>query len=467
MLPESFKSRINTQQYIVAEELFNALEKPSSPAIRINKMKWGLTPSGSVQVPWCHNGYYLEKRPSYTLDPLFHAGCYYPQESSGMFLEQVVKQTFGNPENIRVLDLCGAPGGKSTHLSSLIGKNGLLVANEVIRSRALILAEILTKWGESNSIVTQSDPSAFGKLPGFFDLILADAPCSGEGMFRDPVAVSEWSEENAALCSERQKRILMDVWPSLRKEGILLYSTCTFNPSENEENIKWLAGKKDAVSVRLDISAYECIKEIDYKGIYGYGFYPGRVSGEGLFISVLRKTDSPEKSHSSRRSDKLPGIAKDEKITISELSHFHEDSVVRLGDFLIALPCGKSDFRQLAEMLKIIKQGTKIAELKRKNPIPDHELAMSVFFRKECFPAIDLNAEEALAYLSRENFQPVNTPRGWINVRYNKVSLGFLNNIGTRFNNYYPVDWRIRMDSRNRILSERIKWHQDNGRQVS
>jgi 16S rRNA C967 or C1407 C5-methylase (RsmB/RsmF family)/NOL1/NOP2/fmu family ribosome biogenesis protein len=458
MLPEAFRQRLRTQQYIIADELFSALEKPSEPAIRINREKWDLTPASSEQVSWSRDGYYLEKRPFFTLDPQFHAGCYYPQESSGMFLEQVLKQTFENPENIKVLDLCGAPGGKSTHLSSMIGNAGLLVANEVIRSRAMILAENLTKWGASNCIVTQSDPSAFRNLPGFFDLILVDAPCSGEGMFRDPVAVNEWSEENAALCSERQKRILMDVWPSLRKEGILIYSTCTFNPAENEGNIRWLAERKEAESVRLDISDYEGIKEIDYHGIYGYGFYPGKVRGEGLFISVLRKTVAPETGHSGRRFDKVPGIGKDERKTISGWSLFHEDNVARLGDFLIALPGNKSDFQQLAKMLKIIKPGTKIAELKKKSPLPDHELAMSVFFRKGSFPAIDLDEVQALAYLGRENFQLNNVPMGWINVCYKNVSLGFLNNIGTRFNNYYPVDWRIRMDPRNRILTYRIKW---------
>jgi 16S rRNA C967 or C1407 C5-methylase (RsmB/RsmF family)/NOL1/NOP2/fmu family ribosome biogenesis protein len=447
-----------TQQYIIADELFSALAKPSETAIRINRKKWSLVPEGSEPVPWCRDGYYLGKRPSFTLDPLFHAGCYYPQESSGMFLEIVFNQTFGNSDNIRVLDLCGAPGGKSTHLSSLIGNGGLLVANEVIRSRAMILAENLTKWGASNCIVTQSDPSAFVNLRGFFDLILVDAPCSGEGMFRDPGAVNEWSEENTLLCSERQKRILMDIWPALRKEGILIYSTCTFNPAENEKNIKWLAGRKEAESVRMDISDYDGIREIDYQGIYGYGFHPGKIRGEGLFISVLRKIRTGETDRSRHRSDKMPGIGKVEKRTASEWSLFPEDNIARMGDSLIALPGNISDFRLLAKLLKIIKPGTRIAELKKKNPLPDHELAMSVFFRKGSFPAIDLDAEQALAFLSRENFRLNNVPKGWINVCYNDVNLGFLNNVNTRFNNYYPVNWRIRMDSRNRILNDGIKW---------
>ncbi len=201
LFPEKFIQRISSQEYIDAEALLKALMEPSPVSIRINRAKWNKIPADSEPVPWCGNGYYLSSRPSYTLDPLFHAGCYYPQEASGMFLEQVLLQTTGPLKNMRVLDLCGAPGGKSTLISDLIGPGNLLVANEVIRSRASILAETITKWGPGNTLVTQNDPAAFGRLAGFFDIILVDAPCSGEGMFRTEVAVSEWSAgEYCTLC---------------------------------------------------------------------------------------------------------------------------------------------------------------------------------------------------------------------------------------------------------------------------
>src|SRR5664280_3669481 len=212
MFPEDFIKRLKNQKYIDAEALVKALEEPSPDSIRINKSKWSKKPLKAEPVPWCRNGYYLDNRPSYTLDPLFHSGCYYPQEASGMFLEQMVKKTCDLTGNLRVLDLCAAPGGKSTILSEIIGQGSLLISNDAIRSRAVILAETLAKWGSGNILVTQNDPSAFGRLPGYFDLIVVDAPCSGEGMFRSDVAVKEWSVSNTVHCVERQKRILMDVW---------------------------------------------------------------------------------------------------------------------------------------------------------------------------------------------------------------------------------------------------------------
>ena len=251
MIPEEFIKRIRIQNIYNSEALLKSLEEPSPVSIRINPSKWNKRPAGSEPVPWCDKGFYLRSRPSYTLDPLFHSGCYYPQEASGMFLEEVIRQTDGLPENSRVLDLCAAPGGKSTHLSGIIGPGSLLISNDAIRQRSLILEETLTKWGSGNILVTQNDPSAFGRLPGYFDIIVVDAPCSGEGMFRSDIARTEWSVENTLHCAERQKRILMDVWPSLKENGVLVYSTCTFNPGENEENLKWLLEKKEAEIIRI------------------------------------------------------------------------------------------------------------------------------------------------------------------------------------------------------------------------
>ena len=140
----------------------------------------------------------------------------------------------------------------------------------------------------------QNDPVAFAKLPGYFDMIIVDAPCSGEGMFRSDIAVNEWSDSNALHCSERQKRILMDVWPALKENGILIYSTCTFNPGENEQNIRWLIENREAECLRINISDYKGITEINYEGIFGYGFYPDKIRGEGFFISAIRKTGKQE-----------------------------------------------------------------------------------------------------------------------------------------------------------------------------
>ncbi|GAB3814418.1 hypothetical protein GCM10028895_07510 [Pontibacter rugosus] len=219
----------------------------------------------------------------FTLDPLLHAGAYYVQEASSMFLEQALKQSIDLDESLHVLDLCGAPGGKSTHLASLISKDSLLVANEVIRSRASILAENVTKWGSGNVLVTSNDPREFSRLPDFFDVMVIDAPCSGEGMFRkDHAAVGEWSEENVNLCAQRQQRILMDVWDALKPGGLLIYSTCTWNEKENEENIAWLAAQEGVESIKLEVQPEWGIIPTQLNGLEGYRFYPHRVQGEGF-----------------------------------------------------------------------------------------------------------------------------------------------------------------------------------------
>jgi 16S rRNA C967 or C1407 C5-methylase (RsmB/RsmF family)/NOL1/NOP2/fmu family ribosome biogenesis protein len=445
MFPERFIQRIRTQEYIDTDSLLKALQEPSPVSIRINPSKWNKKPLHSDPVQWCKTGYYLEKRPSYTLDPLFHSGCYYPQEASGMFIEQVFRQVVSEDKYIRVLDLCGAPGGKSTHLASLIGSGGLLVANEVIKTRAAVLAENITKWGSTNSVVTQNDPSAFSELQGFFDVILADAPCSGEGMFRDEVAVNEWSEEKAFHCSERQKRILPDVWPSLKENGILIYSTCTFNPGENEENVKWLVTKHSAETIKLNTSDFKNITEIDNQGIIGYGFYPGRIKGEGLFISVIRKAENPVKVKTRLKREDANELKRSDLEIVKDWTTFSSENIVKTGEEIFSFPGRTEDFSILQNCLKIIRKGTRVCTAKKNNYIPAHELALSDSIRREAFPVVELDYSQAVAYLRRDNFLTGSISKGWFTATYKGVNLGFCNNIGSRINNYYPVDWRIRM----------------------
>jgi 16S rRNA C967 or C1407 C5-methylase (RsmB/RsmF family)/NOL1/NOP2/fmu family ribosome biogenesis protein len=458
MFPEEFLKRIQTQKYIDSDALLKALEKPSPVSIRLNPAKWKKKPTGSQPVPWCENGFYLEERPSYTLDPLFHSGCYYPQEASSMFLEQVIKQTSGVNERLRVLDLCAAPGGKSTHLSDIIGLDSLLISNDAIRSRAAILSETLTKWGSGNTLVTQSDPSAFGKIPGYFDIIVVDAPCSGEGMFRTEIALKEWSLANTLHCSDRQKRILMDVWPSLKENGILVYSTCTFNPGENEENIKWLIEQKKAKGMKLDISEFNGITEIDYEGIFGYGFYPDKIKGEGFFISAIRKTSETEITSvkSRRRADLQPTSAG--LVTAKKWTRFATDRLFKWGDELFAAPCDLEEYLFLYSNLKVLKTGTKICTIKNKSFLPSHELAPSEGLKTEAFPANEINLSESLAFMRRDNFRLTNAEKGWNIVTYNGVNLGFVNNLGNRVNNYFPAEWRIRMDLPAPGQENIIKW---------
>jgi NOL1/NOP2/fmu family ribosome biogenesis protein len=277
-------------------------------------------------------------------------------------------------------------------------------------------------------------------------------------MFRDAVAVNEWSEENTAHCSARQKRILSDVWPSLKGNGILIYSTCTFNPGENEENIKWLTAKHKAATVEINISDFNRITEIDYLGIKGYGFYPGRIKGEGLFISVSRKTGSPGKFIA--RIQKKQGIEpkKADLEIVKKWTLFKAENIVRSDEKLFSYPGLREDFCVLDKSLRIIRAGTRIGIEKKNGYVPDHELALSESLRRDVFPVAELDYNEALRYLRRDNFLPSVIPKGWFIVTFKGVNLGFCNNIGYRVNNYYPVDWRIRMSVTEASASNIILW---------
>jgi 16S rRNA C967 or C1407 C5-methylase (RsmB/RsmF family)/NOL1/NOP2/fmu family ribosome biogenesis protein len=458
MLPEDFIKRIHTQKYIDTEALIKALEEPSPVSIRINSSKWSKTPLNSVAVPWCSNGHYLDSRPSYTLDPLFHSGCYYPQEASGMFLGEAVFQVVDSQKGLQVLDLCGAPGGKSTHLADIIGSGGLLIANEVIRTRAQILSETVTKWGAGNTIVTQNDPSAFGKMNGYFDIILVDAPCSGEGMFRTDIAIREWSVENARHCSERQKRILLDIWPALKENGLLVYSTCTFNSAENEENIKWLTGRHRAECVRLDVSGFPGITEIDFDGIWGYGFYPDRSQGEGFFISVLRKTEVERKIPVKQQKNQRLNPDKEELTVVRDWTDFPDRGILKWDKEVFSVPCSQDDYLFLFHNLRIVKAGASIFTVKNGRYLPSHELALSQHIKNKAFPRNETDLGTALAYLRRDIFSLHDMPKGWNIVTYQGVNVGFINNLGNRINNYFPVEWRIRMNLPEPGSENIIKW---------
>lgn len=472
--PEEFIKRIEKQDYIDSQLLFSALEKPSPVSIRLNRLKWNRIPESSEKIPWCNYGYYLEERPSFTLDPVFQAGCYYPQEASGMFVGYVAEQFIDKQSPVRVLDLCAAPGGKSTHLSSIIGPGNLLVSNEVIRSRSYILDENITRWGISNTIVTCNDPSDFAKLPGFFDLMIIDAPCSGEGMFRDSVAVREWSPENARLCSDRQKRILIDAWPALKENGILIYCTCTFNPDENERNVEWFAGKAGAECLEIDISGFKGITEVKCNGITGYGFYPGRIKGEGLFVSVLKKKDNvvlntrsyPPTFRGERNMVQYTssGVMSQKKLlkqtyitSKDDISHRNNDyllankminitseNLVRSGDWVVKLPCETGEFQILRQNLRIIKSGTRLFTIKNRDLFPSHELALSSELIKEAFPLCELDYDQVAAYLRREPFKADIPEKGWFIVTWQGINLGFAKHLGNRINNYFPVSLRVR-----------------------
>jgi 16S rRNA C967 or C1407 C5-methylase (RsmB/RsmF family)/NOL1/NOP2/fmu family ribosome biogenesis protein len=461
MFPQEFTKRLNSQKYIDNASLLKALEEPSPISIRVNPAKWRKRPSGSELVPWSGNGYYLASRPSYTLDPLFHSGCYYPQEASSMFLEEVLRQTSDLAENIKVLDLCAAPGGKSIHTSDIIGPDNLLVANESIRSRAAILAETVTKWGSGNIVVTQNDPSGFGRLSGFFDIIVVDAPCSGEGMFRSATARKEWSLANSAHCSERQKRILMNVWPALKENGIMIYSTCTFSPGENEENLKWFIEKNKAECVQIDVSAFKGISEIDFEGIFGYGFYPGKIKGEGFFISAIRKSAKQENARVKYRNNNALRPDKNDFIVAENWTNISKERLMKWGNELIGVACKMDDYYNIYANLRVVKAGIKIFSVKNNSYLPSHDLALSQQLKTGTFPTNEVSLYEALMFMRRDGFNLRAGEKGWNLLTFKGINLGFINNLGIRVNNYFPVEWRIRMELPDSLNENIIKWDID------
>jgi len=467
-LPEAFIKHTEALLGKEAADLFMALEKPAPVSIRFNPEKFSEKPI--LQNPekldgpvfWSSEGQYLKDRPAFTFDPLLHAGCYYVQEASSMFVEQALKRALlemdGNA--LRMLDLCAAPGGKSTLLSSVLPKGSLLVANELIRTRANILAENLIKWGTPDIVVTQSDSSAFKALTGFFDLILTDVPCSGEGMFRkDPDAIAEWSEDNVKLCAARQREILTNCWPALRTGGFLIYSTCTYNIHEDEENVRWICEELGARFVEIPIEA-----EWKITGSLApfskteqpvYRFLPHKTRGEGFFLTLLQKTEESGQecsvwSRKSKALKKESGQNKQPEISAKvrdflKSPAFYDFSLNRQGQIYAFPKEHKQALRLLEEKLRIVHAGIVLGEMKGKDLLPDISLALSTELNLDKIPVCRLDLKQAIDYLRREAFAlPETCPLGWVLMLYEGHPLGWMKNIGNRANNAYPNEWRIR-----------------------
>jgi len=422
---------------------FVATHHISAPvtSIRLNPAKkvslqesWQIT-----EVPWCPQGRYLATRPSFTQDPLLHGGAYYVQEASSMFIWHILSQLFMRTDPLQILDVCAAPGGKSTLLASYF-QEALLVANEVIKTRAGILVENLVKWGSPNTVVTNNDPAHFKQLPGFFDLMLVDAPCSGSGLFRkDPAAIDEWSEEAVMLCSRRQQRILADVLPALKEGGILLYATCSYSVEEDEVITKWLMEEMQMEAVPISVPEAWGIVAADIPG--AFRFFPNRLAGEGFYISVLRKQQAVQEEY--YRENALLQPNKNSAQLFREKFHLSENTSLFLqGNLVRSIPSVHwKAVQQLAAALYIKKAGVELGEEKGKDIIPSHEWAMQ-YDLKEGWPVIHLNLSEALAYLGRQSLT-LEASNGWNLVSYQGCILGWVKIIQHRLNNYYPTHWRI------------------------
>lgn len=415
------------------------LNKQKLTSIRINPYKsvdTGLTYENAV--PWCNNAYYLSERPSFTLDPNFHAGAYYVQEAGSMFIEFAIRHTVNLSEKITALDLCAAPGGKSTHLNSLISPESLLISNEVIKTRAEILSYNLSKWGTCNTAVTCSDPSSLTKLECVFDLIVADVPCSGSGLFRkQPEAVNEWSVENVYKCSLRQKRILADILPALKPDGVLIYSTCSYSEQENEEIIQWMMKEfgLEFISLPIDISWGIVNSE------FGYRFYPDKTKSEGFFCAALRKTHGDIQGYRSKKNYLEPASQKELQLLQKNI-HLNENHVLLKfeNSFKLVNQRMQEFLNNFGPVIYIRKTGTAVGEFKNEDFIPDHELALSIYNKPE--KAIELDKAEALQFLRKENMQ-LRGEKGINLIRYNGLGLGWAKIMDNRMNNYLPKEFRI------------------------
>ena len=365
------------------ERFLQSFEEDAPVSIRLNPTKaHGMEVVDGEQVPWCEGGYYLKQRPNFTMDPLLHAGCYYVQEAASMFLDEVLRQQpTANSQQPTALDLCAAPGGKSTLLRSALAEHWVLYSNEPIRQRANILLENVTKWGYPNHLVTNNYPRDYRKAKMAFDLILCDVPCSGEGMFRkDPATISEWSPQQVERCWQLQREIVDDAWSCLNDGGLLIYSTCTFNTKENEENIRYFLEQYDDMEVvPIDTKPKWNITGSLLEGFHEpvYRFIPGITRTEGLFMCVLRKKGE----RTTQRQRQKP-------------------------------------------MLNIMNPGTGL---------------------QTAAVQVELTYQQAIAYLRHEALiLPEDTPRGIVSVSFRGHTLGPVKNIGTRANNLYPKKWKIK-----------------------
>ncbi len=449
-LPEDFteytRALMGQERYA---KFLSSLDETSPTAIRLNQAKCGNQGVEVVdaegKVPWCEGGWYLRSRPNFTFDPLLHAGIYYVQEASSMFIDSVLRQYVNTPVNM--LDLCAAPGGKSTAARSALPAGSLLFVNEPNRLRAQILSENMQKWGHPDVIVTNNYPKNYRKSGMLFDVILADVPCSGEGMFRkDPDAIAEWSRQNVFNCASLQREIISEIWSCLRPGGLLIYSTCTYNAHEDEENVVWISQELGADILNVDIDAAWGITGSLKEDIPVYRFIPGYTRGEGLFMAVLRKRGEGEepvnrKERDSQKRGTKPAekestwIASDQPMTF-----LREETIYR------TIPTRwLSLYQHARKTLRVLHAGVTLGTFKGKDIIPDQSLALSTIYNRCVFPMVEVTYQQAIAYLRKETIQlSGDVPKGFVLLTYLDKPLGFVKNIGNRANNLYPQEWKVK-----------------------
>lgn len=438
-LPEGFAELLRSENPLLFDGIEESLKQPPSVSVRANGAK-GFEASGNDSVPWCDRGRYLSERPVFTLDPALHQGLYYVQDASSMFIAMIARQLSAGGHSLRWLDACAAPGGKTTCVIDALPPGSLVMANEIVPQRAAVLRENVIKWGSPSVIVTRGDSRALSRLQDRFDVVAADVPCSGEGMMRkDADAVAQWSRGLIAECAAKQREIVTDLWNAVAPGGHMVYSTCTFNRSENEDMLQYIVGELGGEIVPVDgVDPSWGIAESGG----GYRFIPGRVRGEGLFMALLRKPGDNIPWQPGRTSAGKP----------HECSRWITDEGLTLmteSDRVNAFPAAHMPLLKAVGATKgldIILHGTIVARVKGRDLIPDHSLALSTALRRDAFPEAALDRDTALAYLRCETVTlPADTPRGHVLLTFGGHPLGFAKHLGNRTNSLYPREWRIHM----------------------
>ncbi|MGZ3863911.1 MAG: methyltransferase RsmF C-terminal domain-like protein [Bacteroidia bacterium] len=443
-VPAQIITELSTNFKIDVAAFEEAHNKTVPVSVRLNPLKPACDFPFENKVLWSENAYYLKERPVFTNDPLFHAGCYYVQEASSMFVEQAIKQTIDLTQQIMALDACAAPGGKSTLAASLLNEKSLLVSNEVISTRVPSLVHNMAKWGTANSIVSNNDPKDFSRLPEFFDLMIVDAPCSGSGLFRKQEdAIEHWSEENVNHCSLRQQRILHDLLPSLKENGVLIYSTCSYSKEENENICDYLCSTFSLESIRIKTGKEWGITEtVSEKKAYGYRFFPHLAEGEGFFLACFRKAGDNRAVVRSKNKifDKL---TKEETNAVRQFLKADDLEFISHNGEIIGFHTEvSSHVKSILAALKIKKMPLPTGQLKGKDFVPHPYTAYHTILSENINKA-DVDAEIALRYLRKQDLVLQENTKGFTLLTFKGYGLGWFKNLGNRINNYYPAEWRI------------------------
>jgi len=436
-----------------------------SLAVRANTRRSAYIGDHSDKIPWlADSGVYLNKRPNFALDPAWHQGLYYVQDASSSAMTAVVAEIsdkYFNGSPLLYLDACAAPGGKSIAAAEALPRKSFLLSNEYDSRRASILAENIAKYGIANCAVANCDTSRLAALGEIFDIVAVDAPCSGEGMMRkEPEAIAQWSEGLVNSCAKLQQTILADCWKALRPGGVMIYSTCTFNRTEDEENLAFIIGQLGGRSIELSLADYPGIIKGFGTRYHCYRFMPGHVRGEGLFIAAVQKTDGNNTSVKVKKQNSIKDAD-----AISFMRNVLTDSgsyslrQAKDGSFY-AITADRADLSDfLSARLRLISCGIPLGFRKGKDIVPAWQLAYSEALCDEAFPTLDLIYGDALAYLHGDSLSdmPYDLPKGFILATYENRPLGFLKNIGRRANNLYPDNLRLRLDPTKADLSDYIR----------